>query len=238
MSPKQRILMAFHLGLTLAAQAAALETSADLARERAGVQAQFPAEFAPVADDPALPRVLLIGDSISIGYTTPVRELLRGVANIHRVHENGGPTPRGLQQLDSWLGDGKWDVIHFNFGLHDIKLDEAGNPLTSTADYESNLRAIVARLRATGAKLVFATTTPVPAKIASGPRRRSADVLERNEIARRVMNELGVPVNDLYSVAFDRLTEIQRPENVHFTDEGSRVLAVPVANAIREQLQP
>ena len=48
--------------------------------------------FAPVTDDPKLPRVLLIGDSISIGYTIPVRKLLEGKANVHRIWENGGPT--------------------------------------------------------------------------------------------------------------------------------------------------
>jgi lysophospholipase L1-like esterase len=225
------------LSLLLAMPVVALaETTEALAAERAKVQADFPAEFAPVADDPALPRVLLIGDSISIGYTLPVRELLRGVANLHRVPENGGPSSRGLQQLAWWLGRGRWDVIHFNFGLHDIKLDAAGRPLTAPEDYERNLRAIATALRATGARLVFATTTPVPADLASGPRRRNADVLARNEIARRVMDELGVPVNDLYAAAAPRLAELQRPANVHFTADGSRALAEPVAAAIRREL--
>jgi len=233
----RRTFAVFYLGLAVAASAAPFETPEELARERATVHAQFPAEFAPVIDDPSLPRVLLIGDSISIGYTTHVREVLRGVASIHRVPENGGPTSRGLQQLDWWLGEGRWDVIHFNFGLHDIKLDSDGRPLTSPADYERNLREIASRLRKTGAQLVFATTTPVPATLNGGPRRRSADVVERNEIALRAMAELGVPVNDLYAVAIDRLAELQRPENVHFTEEGSRVLATPVAEAIRSQLK-
>jgi acyl-CoA thioesterase-1 len=181
--------------------------------------------------------VLLIGDSISIGYTVPVRDLLRDVANVHRVPENGGPTSRGVQQLDWWLGDGRWNVIHFNFGLHDIKLDDAGQPLTSPADYEANLRAIIVRLHATGARLVFATTTPVPAEIKSGPRRRRVDVVERNAIAARVMTESGVALNDLYAVALLQLSDLQRPANVHFTTEGSRVLAEPVAASIRKLLE-
>src|SRR5438552_10306989 len=82
--------------------------------------------FAAVKDDPALPRVLLIGDSISIGYTVPVRRLLKGQANVHRIPENGGPTSNGLKKIDSWLGDKKWDVIHFNWGLHDLRLDKEG----------------------------------------------------------------------------------------------------------------
>ena len=77
--------------------------------------------YAPIKDDPNLARVLLIGDSISIGYTLAVRELLEGKANVHRPPTNCGPTTRGLEQIDAWLGDKKWDVIHFNFGLHDLK---------------------------------------------------------------------------------------------------------------------
>ena len=70
----------------------------------------------PVADDPRLPRVLLIGDSISIGYTVPVRDLLKGVANVHRIPENGGPTTRGLAKLDEWLGTNRWDVDSLQLG--------------------------------------------------------------------------------------------------------------------------
>ena len=82
--------------------------------------------FALVTDDPKLPRVLLIGDSISIGYTLPVRELLKGKANLHRIPVNGGPTITGLEKLKGWIGDGKWDIIHFNWGLHDLKFMDTG----------------------------------------------------------------------------------------------------------------
>ena len=72
-----------------------------------------------IEDDPKLPRVLLVGDSISMGYTLPVRALLTGKANVHRPPTNCSSTASGLKNLDAWLGPGKWDVIHFNFGLHD-----------------------------------------------------------------------------------------------------------------------
>src|SRR3954467_10868139 len=101
--------------------AALLITTNELAQTK---PAANPA-FAKVQDDPNLPRVLLIGDSISMGYTLPVREMLKGKANVHRPPANCGPTERGLDQLDKWLGDGKWDVIHFNFGLHDLKYLDA-----------------------------------------------------------------------------------------------------------------
>src|SRR5258708_7596291 len=81
-----------------------------------------PCVVAPIDDQPGLPRVLLIGDSISKSYTLPVREFLKGKVNLCRMPANGGPTIRGLANIDKWLATGgtdkKWDVIHFNFGIH------------------------------------------------------------------------------------------------------------------------
>jgi lysophospholipase L1-like esterase len=200
----------------------------------AAAQRRDPA-LEPIKDDPALPRVLLIGDSISIGYTLPVRDLLKGRANVHRIAANGGPTTNGLKNLDAWLGSGKWDVIHFNWGLHDLKFDAGGQHQVPPGEYEKNLRTLVARLQKTGAKLIWASTTPVPEGRVSPPRRPD-DVLAYNKAALRVMEENKVRVNDLYAFALPRLKEIQRPVNVHFTPDGSRALAKQVAAAIEPAL--
>ena len=201
--------------------------------------------FARVTDDPKLPRVLLIGDSISIGYTARVRELLAGEANVHRPLTNCGPTTRGLEQLDAWLGEEKWDVIHFNFGLHDLKhIDKTGglvSPREGTrqvppAMYAQNLRAIINRLEETGASLIWCTTTPVPV----GAHGRTVGAAEDyNRVAASVVAEtLGdkAAIDDLFAFAARRQTEIQRPANVHFTPDGSRQLAQQVAKTIRNHL--
>lgn len=194
--------------------------------------------FAPVADVPGLPRVLLIGDSISMGYTLPVRARLEGRAVVHRPAENCGETARGLKSLDRWLGTGKWAVIHFNFGLHDLKyLDAAGKYVTpdrgkqvaSVAEYEAHLRALVARLQATGARLIFATTTPVPA---ASQGRVEHDELAYNAAAVRVMKELGVTVDDLHAVVTPQQSTLQLPHNVHFSPTGYEKLADAVAASI------
>ena len=190
--------------------------------------------FAVVKDDPKLPRVLLIGDSISIGYTAPTRKLLEGKANVHRIPENAGPTSNGVAKINKWLGDGKWDVIHFNWGLHDIKLD-AGSRQVPIDQYEKNLRELVKTLKATNARLIWASTTPVPEGKLNPPR-KSSDVEAYNAVAKRIMDENGVAVNDLYAFALPRLKEIQRPVNVHFTEAGSEVLARQVAAAIEKAL--
>ena len=78
---------------------------------KAKAKAPDPA-MATIQDVAGLPRILLIGDSISIGYTLPVRKQLDGKANVHRITINGGPTTNGVANLAKWLGPGKWDVIH------------------------------------------------------------------------------------------------------------------------------
>jgi lysophospholipase L1-like esterase len=191
--------------------------------------------FEPVKDDPKLPRVLLIGDSISIGYTAPTRKLLAGKANVHRIPENGGPTDNGAKKIKQWLGDGKWDVIHFNFGLHDIKLG-TGKHQVPIEEYEKNMSQIVRALKATGAKLIFATTTPVPEGKVNPPRKPS-DVVEYNKVAKKIMQENGIAVNDLYVFALPMLEKIQQPVNVHFTAKGSEILAERVAMTIEAALK-
>jgi lysophospholipase L1-like esterase len=198
-------------------------------------QKRIDPSLVPIADDPSLPRVLLIGDSISMGYTPPVRKALSGKANVNRPAENCGPTSRGLEKLDRWLGKGPWDVVHFNFGLHDLKFVD-GQHLVSPEAYEKNLRAIVKRLRQTGATLIWCDTTLVPGKT-SRPPRSNDDVVAYNAIAKKVMDENQIPIDDLYSFALPRLKNIQRPANVHFTVEGHQVLADHVANNIRKAIE-
>lgn len=197
----------------------------------------------PISDVPGLPRVLLIGDSISIGYTREVRQRLSGVANVHRPPENCGPTVLGIEQLDSWLGEGRWDVIHFNFGLHDMKyMDAHGTyivpgpkdaPLASVAEYAANLRVIVARLKQTGARLVFANTTPVPAGTVG---RVQGSEQAYNAAAEQVMRETGVAVDDLHGFVVAH-PDYQLAKNVHFTPAGYAALADQVTGSIRPLLR-
>ena len=184
----------------------------------------------------AEPRILIIGDSISIGYTPFVKKMLDGKAYVEHNAGNGGPTSNGVAHISEWLKDGDWDVIHFNFGLHDLKVMENEKHQVSLEDYEKNLGIMVAAMKKSRAKLVFATTTPVP-EGKQNPVRLTADVPRFNAAAVRVMEQNKIEVNDLYGVAMKRITEIQRPNNVHFTDPGYEELAKPVVESIWKQLR-
>lgn len=199
--------------------------------------------FAPVEDQPGLPRVLLIGDSISEGYTVPVRQLLAGKANVHRIPENGGPSKNGVAKIDQWLGDGKWDAIHFNWGLHDLMFfpdpkDPARHERDQLAQYEANLRLLVARLKQTGAKLIWASSTPVDDQMSSprSPSGRAAMVAIYNDVAAKVMKENGVDIDDLNARVTPVAEQLRRPHDVHFGREGYDFLAKFVAEEIASAL--
>lgn len=179
-----------------------------------------------VKDVPGLPRVLIIGDSISDCYTISVQDELAGVANVHRAPENCGPTGNGLKKLDLWLRNEKWDLITFNFGIHDRN--------APAADYETRLAEIAKRLKATGATVLFVNTTPIPADT---PKYGSPDrIVEKNESARKVMAAAGIPIVDVYGPVLPKLVELQNPKDVHFKGEGSRFIGKIVADAIKSAL--
>lgn len=179
-----------------------------------------------VKDDPSLPRVLLIGDSVSRGYTQAARSALVGKANVHRAPANCGPTTSGLKNIEAWLGDGKWDVIHFNFGIHDRSVP--------VADYTARLEELVERLQATGATLVWASTTPIPDKPEAG--QTAASIVEKNAAAAAVMEKHGIGIDDLHTFITPHLGDVQPPADVHFTEPGYELLGGQVAASILDAL--
>ncbi|WP_421925286.1 SGNH/GDSL hydrolase family protein [Neoaquamicrobium sediminum] len=203
--------------------------------------------FIDVEDDPELPRVLLIGDSISIGYTNPVRSLLAGEANVHRPRENCLATTWARHSLDRWLGDFAWDVISFNFGLHDVSIVD-GRPRVSLTMYLDRLTTFTERFAAQTKSLIWVSTTPVTPAFEERMRKQSLqepktflrldkDIRAYNDAAARLFGRLGVHIVDLYAHALPHLAEMQIARNVHFTEEGYAYLAKPVASAIRKHLR-
>lgn len=211
-----------------------------------------------VRGDAGKPRVLILGDSISIGYTPFVQKELAEEAFVMRPmrrnrkrnkmsHENCAGTDNGIKHIDRWLrlDGGDWDVIHFNFGLHDLKhvdgetgknSNNPDDPLQSSPEeYEKQLRVIVSKLKATGAKLICCTTTPVPE--GCEPLRETTSPEVYNQVAKKVAAEFGAEVNDLFAFANPQLEKIQRPANVHFSPEGSKILAGKVCEVLRKALK-
>ena len=174
--------------------------------------------------DEQLPRVLIIGDRV---YQQPANEVKKELkAKVDVVYATLAPdevrnSETLLQDLDRLLGDGPWDLIHFNVGLGDLVYRAPGMKsfrvlprqvggvrCTSVEQYEKNLRQLCDRLLATEARVVWASTTPI--------RHSSTNVFELgseityNKAAKRVMAEKKIPVNDMYQAVRD-LIDMDRP---------------------------
>lgn len=207
-------------------------------------------QFTP---DPKLPNVLILGDSISIGYTRHVRALLHDEANVFRPMSskrspaNCGDTPAGLKGIDRWLGDTKWNVIHFNWGLWDLcyrnpestmqgHRDKVHGRLSvSIPDYKANLEKLIAAMQRTGAKLIWASTTAVPPDEAG---RFVGDDAKYNAAAAEVMRAHNIPTDDLYALTKSFAPELfLEPGNVHYTAAGYKRIAEQVASSIRSRLK-
>ena len=199
----------------------------------------------PIEEIKGLPHVLIIGDSISIGYTLPTRALLQGKVNLHRIPTNGGPTIKGLTEIDKWLGKRKWDLIHFNWGLHDLKYmgkdgtnlvpkEKGGVVQVPLADYEKNLEKLVVRMKKSAKQLVWRNTTPIP----SGSRARYVgDSIKYNQAAARVMKKLKIPTLDLFNPSMKNMKEWMKKADVHYYPHGSQALAEIVAKDILTRLK-
>lgn len=244
------VIVSYILLTALNLSALAAPTAAPEAGSKAETSKKLNWSFTP---DPALPNVLILGDSISIGYTLQVRKILEGKANVFRPLNARGDAPQncsgttfGVGEVDRWIAGKKWDVIHFNWGLHDLKhvkapgsnekSDNPADPVQATLEnYSKNFEQIVSKLKATSAKLIFATTTPVqPGSI--NPLREPEAPKAYNAAAVEIAKKEGASINDLFSFCEPQLSKLQMPLNVHFTPEGSQALAEQVAGSILKQL--
>jgi hypothetical protein len=203
--------------------------------------------------DATKPNVLILGDSISIGYTRDVRRLLQGEANVFRPMKPGGTQPDncgdtgiGLKNVQAWLGTNRWQVIHFNWGLWDFcyrnpsaktqgNRDKVNGQLTfSLAAYERNLEDLVTLLEATGAKLIWASTTVVPENELG---RNVGDDAHYNAIAARVMKKHGIATDDLYTLTKSFSGNLSNGKgDVHYQPEGYARIAKQVAENIHANL--
>ena len=176
------------------------------------------------AAEERLPRVLILGDSIYQPPASETAKALKGKADIVYAAMQPGEvrnTTVALKDLDRLLGEGKWDLIHFNFGLGDLVYRAPGMKsfrtfpkhaggirATSAKQYEKNLHELVKRLKATGAKLVWASTTPIRHS-ATGVFEKGSEI-EYNAVAAKVMAEHRVPINDMYAHVL-KLIDMNKP---------------------------
>ncbi|WP_147871745.1 SGNH/GDSL hydrolase family protein [Stieleria maiorica] len=227
------------------AQVSAQDTAKKPAANKKPAAKKVNPAFQPPEIIPKLPNVLLIGDSISIGYMVPARKAMAGKANVFRPATNCGPTTRGLEQIDQWLGDRMWDVVHWNFGLHDLKyMGPSGqnladpqaadsHPQVPIDQYKSNIEKLARRIKQQAKVVIWRETTPVPEGAAG---RVVGDSAKYNAAAAEAIAKVGGIQTDSFFDFAQSVKEHQRPANVHYTPEGSKLLGEHVAEVIQTAL--
>ena len=184
-----------------------------------------------------LPLVVLIGDSIRMGYQDHVASQLAGRAEVWVPKENGGDSRNVLAHLGQWVLARQPDLVHVNCGLHDLKRAFGAESEVPLAEYEGNVRQILQRLqRELNGAVVWATTTPVDENWHhqnKGFDRLEADVEAYNAAAGAVAEDLGVPIDDLFAIVQrEGKARLLTQDGVHFTEEGSQLLGHAVAECI------
>lgn len=194
------------------------------------------------------PKILIIGDSISIGYTPYVKAALADSAIIEHNVGNAQHTGNGLQHIKEWLGDEDWDIIQFNWGLWDLcyrhpdskeygHRDKINGKVTYTVEeYASNLDSIATLIKQkTHAKLIFVTTTYVPK---NEPGRYESEVQKYNNAAKQVMKKHAVIVNDIYDASIPIHNKYGLgSNNVHYKEEGYKKLGKLIVGFLKAQIE-
>lgn len=179
--------------------------------------------------------VLLLGDSIRLGYQAEVAQALAGRATVVGPQDNCWTSTHLLARLDEWVAAQPVDVVHLNCGLHDLAWERDTQAVrTALPQYTDNLRAMVQRLRATTrATILWASITPVNEAWHHANKpfdRHEANVRAYNAAAASVMAAAGVPTDDLYATitAAGRDT-VMCPDGVHYLPAGCALLGRTVA---------
>ncbi len=189
----------------------------------------------------ALPQILLLGDSIRIGYCGTVKKQLDGMYDVRFPNENCQYTQHTFVSLSFWkelIGPSP-AAVHFNCGHWDIAhWDGEKESLNTVEEYGKMLVRIVERIKKLypSTKIFFATTTPMNPNGKMGVNPRSTEEIKiYNAEAKRVLTPLGVKINDLFGITKD-LGEEAYTDYCHFTDEIFRLLGRKTAEFLIESI--
>lgn len=181
-------------------------------------------------------KVLLLGDSIRLGYQPDVTKLLEGKAIVTGPQDNCRFSAYTLWHAFQWVAEaGEVDIIHWNNGIWDMYTHlQDGERFVTPEEYGRNIARTLKELRALcpKARILFATTTPV-ADANALITNESIDCI--NDIARRIMSEEHIEVDDL-NLALRGQPELICEDNLHLTAQGYLKAAETVVKALTPYL--
>jgi len=188
-------------------------------------------------------KIVLLGDSIRMGYDKYVKEALADVAEVYYPDENCRFAENVLRFAHDWKAKGKWpddiDLVHWNAGLWDVLELFEDEPLTSPEYYAQAIKRIHKRLRMLfpNAKVVFATSTAVIEEKCSLNFRRHNSIIEQyNRIAAEALYGTDSLINDLYELTSSCTNDYHSDAVHYYTDKGTELIGGRVISLICREL--
>lgn len=185
-------------------------------------------------------KVLLLGDSVRLFYEKEVRKILGDGYEVFSAYENCRFSSFFLNSLRFWLSEiPAPDIIHFNIGLWDTAvLYPEDGCFTPLCEYVRNMKRVLRELKKSGAKIIFATSTPVSDQKENlpgpmPPAHRNEDIISYNKAVLEAFKDEDVVINDLFSVVYENRGKYLSDDMIHPNAEGVEILAEAVANAIK-----
>ncbi len=184
-------------------------------------------------------RVVLIGDSIRIGYEPMVRKKLEGRAEVLTPDQNCCYSIWMMAHFQKWVADQKPDIVHFNFGIHDSRILPDGFSRICLEQYKLCVQRFINEAKALGdIKIIWATTTPCFEPDKEKPMRqweRHAHMDAYNEAALNIAKAENIAINDLYSVVMDNdFIKCMFTDGIHMEIFGNECLS----NAVIKSIEP
>lgn len=203
-------------------------------------------------------KVLLLGDSIRLGYGQKVKELLSDIAEVKMPEENCKWTKNTYWYFSIWAGEERYDVIHWNNGIWDLHHIDNGEHFCSLDEYLRDNERLAALIRKYTDKMIWATSTP-GGKILD--QRKALNALENtdrefkkrfltsdqkdwnnsisiyNAAAVDLYRSLGAEIDDLHAVLSEHLEDYLSEDGIHPNEKGYDALAVHAAAVIRRALK-
>ena len=176
-----------------------------------------------------LPRVLLIGDSITNGYQEIVRTTLKDVCYVdHIVTSYTLNNPFFFKLVLGLFSKNKYDIVHINQGLHGFSI--------SKKTYKEKLEKLIDKLSVSSQIILAETTITKKAGNKAPDKRWGKKIIERNEAVNEIAKERYLSVNHLYKVSENIPNDLRNEDGIHFLYSGYQILAEEVISIIKNKL--
>ena len=182
-------------------------------------------------------KVVLIGDSIRMGYQPFVARKLDGEADVWGPAANCRHSLWALDHFDPWVVEQAPDLVHVNFGIHDAVVMADGGFQVCPQQYRMCLQRFIDRVAGLdGTTMIWGSTTPrfrptEGVAMADWPKMLEIDTY--NATALELVTRAGLAVDDLHQTILDSgFAECLTDDGCHMTEHGNEALSDAVVQAV------